>query len=98
MSTSPETGIFGFVNVDYLAFVIFGLGFLSGACNYGCSFQALRYISPLVLCTALLFTPFVGQAFGVMLGLDHMPGVMTVAGTMISMFGLYFVAVGGQKK
>ena len=98
LTCNPETGSFGFVNVDYLGFVVFGLGFLSGACNYGCSFQALRYVSPLVLCTALLFTPFVGQAFGVMLGLDQMPGAVTVVGTTVSMGGLYFVAVGGSQK
>jgi drug/metabolite transporter (DMT)-like permease len=60
ISTNPETGSFGFINVDYWVYVVFALGFVTGTCSYGATAMVLKYCSPLVLCTALLFTPLVG--------------------------------------
>lgn len=97
-STDPGIGAFGFVNVEYWMYVVFALGFVTGTCSYGSYAIVLKYCSPIVLCTALLFTPFIGQAYGVMLGLDRLPGVLTFLGTFISMFGLYYVSIGGRKK
>ena len=98
ITTNPDTGSFGFVNVDYWFYVVFALGFVTGTCSYGACAMVLKYCSPLVLCTALLFTPFIGQAYGCILGLDRMPGILTIIGTLISMFGLYYVSMGGRKK
>ena len=96
ISTNPETGSFGFINVEYWMYVVFALGFVTGTCSYGATAMVLKYCSPLVLCTALLFTPFVGQAYGVMLGIDKLPGYLTLIGTLVSMFGLYYVSTGGR--
>ena len=46
----------------------------------------------------MLFTPFIGQAYGILMGLDRMPGWMTLGGTLVSLFGLYFVGVGSREK
>ena len=94
ISTDPDIGSFGFFNVDYWPYVVFGLGFFTGTCSYGSTAMVLKYCSPLVLCTALLFTPFIGQAYGVLLGIDKLPGFLTLIGTLISMVGLYYVSVG----
>lgn len=57
--------------------------------------MVLKYFSPLVLCTALLFTPLVGQAYSILLGLDKLPGWLTFLGAVVTIGGLYFVKVGG---
>lgn len=33
-----------------------------------------------------------------MLGIDELPGYLTLVGTTVSMFGLYYVSIGGKKK
>jgi hypothetical protein len=33
-----------------------------------------------------------------MLGIDQMPGYITLIGTLVSMIGLYYVAIGGRKR
>lgn len=96
IGTNPDTGSFGFVNVDYWVYVVFALGFVTGTCSYGATAMVLKYFSPLVLCTALLFTPFVGQAYGVILGIDKLPGILTFIGTLVTMFGLYYVSNGSR--
>lgn len=85
----PETGSFGFLFVSYWPYVVFGLGFLTGTVAYGSVAMALKFTSPLMLCTVLLFSPFIGQIYGVAMGLDNLPGYITWIGTFITIYGLY---------
>ena len=79
-------------------YVVFLLGFYSGACNYCSTTMALKYYPPLVMTTALLSCPCVSQILGIVLGMDNYPGVFTYLGGFVSLFGIYFVIKGGKAK
>jgi drug/metabolite transporter (DMT)-like permease len=57
LSFDPETGVFGFIFSDYLIYIIFVSGCVSGAFTFIGYVMVLKYYSPLVLCTAFLFEP-----------------------------------------
>ena len=60
--------------------------------------MSYKYFSPLVIGIAVLFEPIGSQIIGCLLGLDKIPGFLTFLGTFVTLFGLYFVAKGGQYK
>lgn len=93
---NPEHGLlFFFTPWDRLFYSIFILGILTGTtCMFFYS-TVIYYFSPLVLCTAFLFEPLFAQAIGCQLGLDLMPGIVTVAGSLITMIGLFLVGANG---
>ena len=78
--------------------MIIGVGLVGGALCYATYGFVLKYFSPIVLCTAFLFEPFISQTIGCLMGLDKKPGYLTVIGTFITLLGLYYVGVGSQKK
>jgi hypothetical protein len=57
-STDPEVGIFGFMTCDYTLYVLIACGLFGGALTFGSYGYIVKFFSPLVLCTALLFEPF----------------------------------------
>lgn len=93
----PEIGTFGYFNGEYAFYVIFGIGLIGGALYYCCVAMALKYFSALVLCSSLLFQPFVAQAIGCIMGIDQLPGACTYIGTVVTLFGFYFVSKGGEE-
>lgn len=96
--TNPQTGLFGFIYYEDPIYVIFAFGFMSGAVIYATYGYVLDYFSPVTLCTAFLFEPFISQIIGCLMGLDKSPGITTVLGTLITLAGLYWVGVRGMKK
>ena len=56
------------------------------------------FVSPLVVGNALLLEPFLAQIWGFLLGLDHIPGVLTWVGTSIAALGLYFFSKGAMQR
>lgn len=88
------TGAFGFFNENLFCYTVFGVG-LGCAIMYASYGYGIKYVSPIALCTAFLFEPFISQTVACMLGLDKLPGIMTFIGTMVVLLGLYYVAIGG---
>jgi hypothetical protein len=98
LGLDPAHGAFGFFYYESYLYVLFGVGLVGGALCYGTYGFILKYFSPIVLCTAFLFEPFISQTIGCMMGLDKSPGFLTILGTLITLVGLYQVGVGGKKK
>lgn len=90
-----KTGAFGFFSSNnYLSILVF-VGFFGGTLCYGIYPFALKFFSPIILCTAFLFEPFISQTLGCLLGLDNHPGLATFIGSFIALIGLYYVGLGG---
>jgi hypothetical protein len=49
---------------------------------------SLLFFSPLVTCNAYLVEPLIAQFLGYLVGLDKLPGLMTVVGTVFAIFGI----------
>ena len=97
LDTDPRTGAFGYWASGDALYVVLVYGLFTGACNMGAYSMSLRYFSPLVVGTAVLFEPIGSQALGCLLGLDKVPGPLTLLGTAVTLAGLYFVARGSQR-
>lgn len=97
VSFDPLVGAFGYFYSSEFLYVVFVLGFFTGACTFASYGLVLEYFSPLVLCTAFLFEPLIAQLLSCMLNLDKIPGVLTFLGSFISLAGLLFVTQGGFK-
>ncbi len=54
---NPQTGAFGYLTGGHALYVVLIYGLFTGACNMGAYCMSLRYFSPLVVGTAVLFEP-----------------------------------------
>jgi hypothetical protein len=95
LNMDPTTGVFGFLTPSNFVYASFFVGFLGGALCYASYGYVLKFFSPVVLCTALLFDPFVSQTLGCIFGLDKSPGILTLMGSLITLVGIYYVSIGG---
>ncbi len=53
----------------------------------------LKYYTTVTLASAILLEQIFAQAFGLALGLDHWPGILTYVGGAITAYGLYHQSV-----
>lgn len=58
----------------------------------------LLFFSPLVTSNAYLIEPFIAQTLGYFLGLDKMPGILTLVGTLSALAGIVFIAKGDKER
>lgn len=86
----------GFLNnLEIFVYVLVVMGFFNGAFLYLSYAMVLIYYSPTVLCTALLLEPILGQVTSCLLGMDKVPGIVTWAGALVCMVGVYLVSTKG---
>ena len=89
-----DNGLFGFMaakNTYLCCFwnaVFCGLG---GTCGYMIS---LNFFSPLFIANCLLMEPIVGQTIGIVLGIEAMPGPLTVFALIWMIVGLNVIRQG----
>lgn len=89
-SGMTNSSIFGLFSKEYILYAMY-LGIGPGIFGHTMINTLLRYISPLVVSTALLSEPIIGSIIGHLFGLQSMPTFYTWVGGMILMFGLVFV-------
>jgi hypothetical protein len=97
-STDPQFGVFGFMDSETWVYSYFGFGLFAGLGYSACSVLALLFFSPLVVSNAFLFEPLVAQLEGYLLGLDRMPGVITLACSGLAVSGLVFFFRGSKAR
>ena len=97
-STDPVYGCLGFLNpeVALIAFVPYGImsSFFGGAGYVLC----LLFYSPAVTSNAFLLEPFVSEALGYYMGLDKLPGVLTIIGTVAIVAGVVYLQKGNNSR
>lgn len=96
-SFNVDTGCLGFLNLtgnDPLTLSMYAI-FCSffGSAGY---ILVLLFYSALVTSNAYLIEPFFAQVLGYMLGLDMMPGLMTLIGTVFAVFGIMYIDKGAR--
>jgi len=91
----PEFGIFGWMSSTTNVLTVLCLvSPFTGICsNVGYLF-AFQYFPMQIIAAAILTQPFVGQIAAVLMGLDHIPGVMTTLGLTSITFGIIVASYG----
>mmetsp|Transcript_52051 Transcript_52051/g.58138 ORF Transcript_52051/g.58138 Transcript_52051/m.58138 type:complete len:350 (-) Transcript_52051:229-1278(-) len=88
--------VFGFLSREYFLFALY-LGVGPGIGGHKLLSTLLKYVSPLVVSTAMLCEPIIGSIIGYFVGLQPLPDVYTWIGGSILMLGLVFVIAGETK-
>ena len=57
----------------------------------------LLFYSPVVTSNSYLIEPFIAQALGFMFGLDKIPGLMTLLGTLLAIAGIGYLQKGNNE-
>ena len=97
-SMDPETGCFGFLDPSAFVFAHFVWGLLAIYAGYHAYLLTL-YFYPPQLCTAVMMTePFLSQVWGVMVGIDKMPGWITFAGALLQVIGIVLIGCGDRRR
>lgn len=85
---TTDNGLFGFLRSDNIFISLFFNSFLAGFWGTQGYTIAMNYCSDLVVVNLLLLEPFLSQMLGCWMGLDEMPGVMTVIGLVIVIYAI----------
>jgi len=88
-----EKSVFGFLSKEYFLYALY-LAVGPGICGHTLLNILLKYVSPLVITTAMLTEPIIGSIIGYYLGLQSLPGTNTWIGGGLLMVGLVLVVVG----
>ena len=98
-STDVDHGCMGFLNLadnnlTVLSMYALFASFFGSAGYVLC----LLFYSPLVTSNAYLLEPFFAQSLGYFLGLDKLPGLMTLVGTIFAVFGIMHIDKGARAR
>ena len=88
-----NASVFGLFALPYLPYVLY-LGIGPGIFGHTMLSALLKYISPLIVSTAMLSEPIMGSIIGHLFGMQPMPQMYTWIGGMVLMVGLVLVVVG----
>jgi len=88
-----NTSVFGFLSKEYFFYALY-LGVGPGIFGHTMLSTLLKYISPLVVSTAMLSEPITGSVIGHIFGMQQMPGFYTWIGGVLLLVGLVLVVVG----
>ena len=98
LSTDPVNGCLGFLNKEtlFVAFVPYGI--LASFCGSAGYVLCLLFYSPVVTSNSYLIEPFIAQALGYAWGIDAMPGLLTLLGTILAIAGIMFLQKGNNER
>lgn len=88
-----NSSVFGFLSKDYFVYVLY-LGIGPGIFGHTMLSTLLKYISPLIVSTAMLGEPITGSIIGHIFGLQPMPELYTWIGGGVLLLGLVLVVTG----
>ena len=91
------TSVFGFFSLAYIGYAFY-LGGGAGVGGHTLVNTLLRYLSPLLVSTALLMEPLVGSLIGAIAGVQGIPGIYTFLGGPIVICGLMMIVYGESRK
>ena len=97
-SIDPVNGCFGFLNRDNLFIALIPYGILASFCGSAGYVLCLLWYSPVVTSNSYLIEPFIAQALGFWFGIDAMPGLLTLVGTLLAIAGIMFLQMGNNER
>ena len=99
MTFSPKNGIFGWLQPDLQFKTIVLYGFFGTFWGSSCGYLILmKFFSPVICMNALLVEPVIAQIMGCLLGVDHIPGIMTIFGVTTLLVAIHLINRGASIK
>eukprot|EP00814_Leptocylindrus_danicus_P000013 CAMPEP_0116015310 /NCGR_PEP_ID=MMETSP0321-20121206/6767_1 /TAXON_ID=163516 /ORGANISM="Leptocylindrus danicus var. danicus, Strain B650" /LENGTH=440 /DNA_ID=CAMNT_0003485069 /DNA_START=28 /DNA_END=1350 /DNA_ORIENTATION=+ len=92
-----QTSVFGFLNVHYLPYAMY-LGIGPGIAGHTVFNALLKYMSPLIISTAMLSEPLFGSVLGYICGMQQIPGLWTLLGGIVLLVSLFFVSYNKEEE
>ena len=91
--TSPDLGILGWLDIDYLPWFL-ALALIAGILGHTGLNTCLRYTPPLVVSTSVTMEPIIGSLIGYAIFDSGLPGFWTWVGGPILIAGIILVIIG----
>ena len=91
--TSPDLGILGWLDIDYLPWFL-ALALIAGILGHTGLNTCLRYTPPLVVSTSVTMEPIIGSLIGYAIFDSGLPGFWTWIGGPILIAGIILVIIG----
>ena len=98
LSVDPVYGCFGFLNRSTAFEALVPFGFLAAFCGSAGYVLCLLWYSPVVTSNSYLIEPFIAQALGCAIGIDEMPGLLTLLGTVLAIVGIMYLQKGNNER
>lgn len=96
-STNPTIGLFGWLSSSQIgteAYIVV-VCTLIGTLGY---LSVMKYFAPIVVSVVMLMEPILASVIGVAAGVDHMPGLFTIVGSLLIIFGTILVIVSNSSR
>lgn len=77
-------------------FSICMIGLVTGVIGNMAYFESFKYFTPSVIAGSMLLEPVSAQLFGILLGQDRMPGIITFTGGSIVLVGIILYGTGEE--
>lgn len=88
-----ETGQFGWLAKENFWYNLIVISGINGVVTLYLQMLVFRYFTPVVAGTMMLLEPMFSQVYGIALGLDLYPGLITYIGGILILSGLYILLV-----
>jgi len=92
-----QTSVFGFLNIHYFPYALY-LGIGPGIAGHTVFNALLKYMSPLIISTAMLSEPLFGSVLGYVFGMQQIPGKWTLLGGIVLLVSLFFVSYNKEEE
>ncbi|TYZ63197.1 hypothetical protein PybrP1_012946 [[Pythium] brassicae (nom. inval.)] len=96
-STDPTVGLFGWLNAARIGTEVYIVVVctLIGTLGY---LSVMKYFDPIVVSVVMLMEPILASMLGVAAGVDRMPGLFTIVGSLLIIFGTLLVIVSNSSR
>ena len=93
LSTDPQMGFLsGITDKSNLLCTFIGLGLFGAYIANMTFYAAFKYFDPIIISLTLLAVPFVTEIIVLLLGIEKLPGILTLIGGITVLIGLVFIA------
>ena len=89
----PHTGQFGWLTKENFLYNFIVVSGINGVFTLYLQMLVFRYFSPVIAGTMMLLEPMFSEVYGIALGLDKYPGLITYLGGILILSGLYVLLV-----
>ena len=90
-SRDLQTGQFGWLTKENFLYNMIVVSGINGVFTLYLQMLVFRYFSPVIAGTMMLLEPLFSQVYGIILGLDDYPGLITYLGGLFILSGLYIL-------
>eukprot|EP00347_Sterkiella_histriomuscorum_P015235 403357799 len=89
LNFNSVNGVFGWIHHSNIIYTVIVVSLINGVCTLGLQYLVFKSFSPVIAGSMMLLEPLFSQIYGIILGLDEIPGLLTYLGGIFIIAGLY---------